>query len=374
MVHKASRLDDLDTSLVRRVLAAAPEDAIDLGLGEPGMGPPVSVRSTLQSFLDEPRGYSPNAGYPELREAVARYLKEPRGADAVCVTVGSQEALFATLMAFIEPGDEVLVPDPGYPAYPAVVRLAGGVAVAYRLPEEKAFTFVPAEVEKRLSPRTRAILVNTPANPSGTILSRQDLEGLAALARDRDLLLVSDEVYREIYFEEPPPSLLDVTPDGVVVGGLSKCAGLTGWRLGWAASSPERIAAINVVHQYIALCAPSPSQLIALDVLGDLAAVELPARRELYRSRRNLMKELVERELDLPYVSPQGAYYMLVKAAADGRSLELSLDLLHRAGVVTIPGVAFGQEAARYLRLSFSADEPTIREAMHRLRRALRPP
>ncbi len=372
-MRRAARLDHVQTSLLRRVVEKAPADAVDLGLGEPGLAPPSSVAETIGSFGDGRFGYSPNAGFRDLREKIAVYLGSPLGPDSVCVTVGSQEALFATLLAFIEPGDEVLVPDPGYPAYPAVARIAGGVPVSYRLPEEGNFAFSVDEVERRLSPRTRAILVNTPANPTGTVLSRGDFEALLALAQARDVLVVSDEVYREIYYGDPPASLLDVSKDGIVVGGLSKSAGLTGWRLGWAAGAPERIAAVTVVHQYAATCAPSPSQRLAIDLLERIDSADFDSRRKVYRARRDLMHGLVSRELGLPARLPQGSYYLLVRAAEDGESLSLALDLLERARVVTIPGVAFGEEASCYLRLSFSAAEDVIREGVSRLRRALSP-
>jgi aspartate/methionine/tyrosine aminotransferase len=368
-MRRARRLEHVEMSLLRRVVSQAPPDAVDLGLGEPGIPPPSSVAATITSFGSGEFGYSPNAGFRVLREAVARYLSSRAGPDSICVTNGSQEALLATFLAFLDPGDEVLIPDPGYPGYPPVVRIAGGVPVAYRLPEARSFAFSPEEVERRLTPRTRAILVNTPANPTGTVLSHRDFEELTALARTRDLLVVSDEVYREIYFGPRPASLLDAAEEGIVVGGLSKCAGLTGWRLGWAAGSPDRIAAITVVHQYAATCAPSPSQRLALELLDDSAAEEFASRREVYRARRDLMRELLSD--DFPCHSPEGSYYLLLKAALDGDSVSLALDLLKRARVVTIPGAAFGDEASRYLRLSFSAREDVIREGISRLRAAL---
>ncbi len=370
-MRRAGRLDGVELSLLRRVPARAPEGAVDLGLGEPGLAPPPQLRPAFDTLGIAPHGYTPNAGLSELRETVAHYLGARSGADSVCVTVGSEEALFASLLAFVDPGDEVLVPDPGYPAYAAVARLAGGLPVSYRLPADKQFAFSLEEIERKVSARTKAVVVNTPSNPTGGVLSREDLVALAKLARSRDLLLVSDEVYREIYFDERPTSLLDVYPEGVVVGGLSKAAGLTGWRLGWAAGSPELIEAITVVHQYVATCAPAPSQRLALELLRNLDPEVFDSRRRVYRCRRDLMNELLKIQSCTPALAPQGAYYMLVEAAPNGDSLALALDLVERAGLITIPGVAFGAEASRYLRLSFSPEESVIREGVKRLGAAL---
>lgn len=371
-VRRAARLDGVDLSLLRRVVSRAPEGAIDLGLGEAGLPPPPSLRPAIEALGSVEHRYTPNAGLPELRETVARYLGAAEGADAVCVTVGSEEALFAALLAFVDPGDEVLVPDPGYPSYPAVARLAGGVPVPYRMPAETGFAFSLDELERRISPRTRAIVVNTPSNPTGGVLTRVDLEGLSAVARSRDLLLVSDEVYREIYFDGRPPSLLDVHPEGIVLGGLSKAAGLTGWRLGWAAGAPERIEAVTTVHQYVATCAPAPSQRLALELLRDLDPEVFHVRRRWYRRRRDVMSALVESELGARAPRPRGGFYMLVEAAPLGDSLAVALDLLERARVITVPGAAFGEEASRHLRLSFSVEERTIREGLRRLGAVLR--
>jgi aminotransferase len=370
-MRKASRLEGVGLSLLRRVVSQAPNDAIDLGLGEPGLAPPSALCPSIDELGNDTHGYTPNAGIHELREMVALYLGAAGGANAVCMTVGSEEALFTTLLAFVDPGDEVLVPDPGYPAYPNVARLAGGVPVVYRLPAETGFDFSLDEIERQLSPRTRAIIVTTPSNPTGGIIPREQLQQLAELARAKDVLLISDEVYREIYFDERPASLLDVCPEGIVVGGLSKSAGLTGWRLGWAAGSQERIEAITVVHQYATTCAPTPSQRLALALLRDLDPSVFEARRRIYRARRDLMSTLVKSEMRVPAVLPGGAYYMLAEAAPRGDSLAVALDLLERTEVLTIPGVAFGEEASRYLRLTFSAEENTIREGVTRLGAAL---
>jgi aspartate/methionine/tyrosine aminotransferase len=367
----SKRLDGVELSLIRRVLSAAPPGAINLGFGEPDLATPPSIVEAARAAIERPRlGYSPNAGLPELREAVARaYGPEGAGPDGVSVTVGAAEALLVAMLSWVDPGDEVLVPDPGYPAYAAIARIAGATPVPYRLPASTGFQLDPGALEAAMSPRTRLLILNTPANPSGRVMDEAALRTVRDLARSRDLLVVSDEVYRDLRFGGRAPSYLDVEDDAVVVGSLSKSASMTGWRVGWVLGPPERIRWMTVTHQYAVTCAPTHSQWAAL------AAFEAPARRALeawvdvLERRRDLLCELVERRLGWRTVRPEGTFYVLVEAAPGGGSLELAMRLLERARVITIPGEAFGREAEGFLRLSFSLPEEDIREAVDRIAR-----
>jgi aspartate/methionine/tyrosine aminotransferase len=369
----AKRLEDIRLSLIRRVLGAAPEGSINLGFGEPDFATPASIVSAARAALETPRlGYTANTGLPALREAVARaYAPAGAGPEWVCVTVGAEEALLVALLTWVDPGDEVLVPDPGYPAYAALVRIAGATPVPYRLPEAGGFRFELSALEEGIGPRARAVVINSPANPSGSVMRREDMARVRELARARELLVVSDEVYRELWLEEPAASFWDEPGDGIVVGSLSKSASMTGWRLGWAIAPPDRIEWMTVTHQYAVTCAPTHSQWAALAAFEDEAKGELSSwRRELSR-RRDLLVSLVEGRLGWRCVVPEGTFYLLAEAAPDGRSLDLAVRLLESGKVVTIPGEAFGDEARRYLRLSFSVSEGEIREAVDRLERAL---
>jgi aspartate/methionine/tyrosine aminotransferase len=206
-------------------MEAAPLGAINLGFGEPTFDTPKAILQAAHRAVDAGRlGYTPTAGIPELRQAIADYSGSELGADSVLVTVGTQEALFATMLAWLDLGDEVLVPDPGFPAYPAIARLAGARPVSYPLSASEGFRFHTESLESRITPRTRALILNSPANPTGGIISREELRKVAELAREQQLLVISDEVYREIYFADRPPSYLDVSSDGVVVSSLSKSA------------------------------------------------------------------------------------------------------------------------------------------------------
>lgn len=372
MRKPASRLDAVGISLIRRVLEAASPDAINLGFGEPTFDTPRSIVLAAHASLDESRlGYTATAGLPTLRSAIAAYSGEFLDAESVLVTVGSQEALFVALMAWVDPGQEVLVPDPGFPAYEAITRLAGATPVAYPLTAATGFRFDAQALEPLVSSRTRAIVLNSPANPTGGIIPAEELRKVEAIAARHDLLVVSDEVYREIYFDARPPSYLDVSDDGIVVSSLSKSASMTGWRLGWAVGSRERLAPVRVVHQYAVTCAPTHSQAAALAAFGEEAKRDAASFRRRLLERRDLLASLVRERLGLTPHVPEGAFYMLVEAAPGGDSVKVAMDLVERAKVIAIPGAAFGEETSRYLRLSFSVGEDTMREGIERLREGL---
>ena len=373
MRKPASRLDGVGISLIRRVLEAAPKDAINLGFGEPNFDTPRAILRAAHESLDEGRlGYTATAGLPELRQAIAEYSGGRLRPDSVLVTVGAQEALFATMVAWLGPGQEVLVPDPGFPAYPAIARLAGASPVPYPLRASDGFQFRAAALESLISARTRALVLNSPANPTGVIISFEELQAVAKLAADHELLVISDEVYREIYFGERPHSYLDVSTDGVVVSSLSKFASMTGWRLGWAVGTPERLEPIRVIHQYAVTCASAPSQKAALAAFGTDAQQEAASFRRELRRRRDLLATLARERLGFSPLIPEATFYMLIEAAPAGDSLRTAMELVEHARVITIPGAAFGEEASRFLRLSFSVEEEEMRDGIERIRGALR--
>jgi aspartate/methionine/tyrosine aminotransferase len=353
-------------------MEAAPLGAINLGFGEPTFDTPKAILQAAHRAVDAGRlGYTPTAGIPELRQAIADYSGSELGADSVLVTVGTQEALFATMLAWLDLGDEVLVPDPGFPAYPAIARLAGARPVSYPLSASEGFRFHTESLESRITPRTRALILNSPANPTGGIISREELRKVAELAREQQLLVISDEVYGEIYFADRPPSYLDVSSDGVVVSSLSKSASMTGWRLGWVAGAAERIEPIRVVHQYAVTCAPTHSQKAALAAFGSDGMRQAETFRGELRKRRDLLGELVEKRLGLRCHIPEATFYTLIEAAPAGDSLRVAMELVKRARVITIPGAAFGKEAGRFLRLSFSGSKEDIRAGIERLANSL---
>jgi aspartate/methionine/tyrosine aminotransferase len=364
----ARRLDGVSLSLIRQVFEKAPPDAINLGLGEPTFATAPEIVDTARTVLGtEPLGYTFNGGILELRELIARRTPGNHTADSVCVTVGANGGLLGSMLASVDTGDEVLVPDPGFPTYEAITSLAGAHPVRYPMSADDGFRFSADTLATSITKKTRAVVINSPSNPTGRIIPESELKELAILADAHDLMVISDEVYHEFHYGEPCPSFFDVSNRGLVVNSLSKTEAMTGWRVGWTVGPPEFIDAITAVNQHSVTCAPTLSQRAALRALGDGAEGRAAGIRADFDRRRRLMLEIIDEQLGLPRVDPEGAFFVLLEAAPSGDSLELALDILDKTNVITIPGVAFGEEASRFLRLSFAANEACISEGLRRL-------
>jgi aspartate aminotransferase len=364
----ARRLDGVSLSLIRQVFEKAPADAINLGLGEPAFATAAVIVDAARTVLDtEQLRYTFNGGIRELRELIAERAPGEHTVDSVCVTVGANGALLGSMLASVDAGDEVLVPNPGFPTYEAITSLAGAHPVRYPMSADDGFCFSAAALETLITGKTRAIVINSPSNPTGRIIPESELESLALLADTHDLVVISDEVYREFHYRVPCPSFLDVSDRGLVINSLSKTEAMTGWRIGWVVGPPEFIGAITAVNQHSVTCAPALSQRAALRALGDGADERAAGTRADFDRRRRLMLDTIDAQLGLPRVEPDGAFFVLLEAAPGGDSLEMTLDILEKTNVITVPGVAFGQEASRFLRLSFAATEVDIVEGLRRL-------
>ena len=364
----ARRLDGVSLSLIRQVFEKAPPNAINLGLGEPAFATAAVIVDAARTVLEtEQLRYTFNGGIPELRTLIAERAPGEHTADSVCVTVGANGGLLGSMLAAVDAGDEVLVPDPGFPTYEAIASLAGAHPVRYPMAADDGFCFSAAALQTLITDKTRAVVINSPSNPTGRIIPESELRSLAALADAHDLMVISDEVYREFHYGVPCPSFLDVSDRGLVVNSLSKTEAMTGWRIGWVVGPPEFIGAITAINQHSVTCAPTLSQRAALRALGDDAAERAAGTRADFDRRRRLMLDTIDDQLGLPRIEPDGAFFVLLDAAPGGDSLEMALDILEKTSVVTIPGVAFGQEASRFLRLSFAATEEDIAEGLRRL-------
>jgi aspartate/methionine/tyrosine aminotransferase len=277
------------------------------------------------------------------------------------VTIGSQEAMFAACLTLLDPGDELLYPDPGYPAYPVVARLVGAVGVPYPLSPDRGFRLDPEDVRSRLSERTRLVLVCSPSNPTGAIHRASDLERLARMLDEHGAAWVSDEIYSAYRYDVPCPSLSTLSPgNGVVVSGLSKDMSMTGWRVGWVAGPPHIVTRIVAAHQYLVTCASTLSQKAALAAFTEQGERERDRLIARFRRRRDLMATELTRVPGIRFDLPEGAFYFFVDVSRHGPCLPLAHRILERTGVVTIPGVAFGSGGEGYLRLSYAAAEEDI--------------
>ncbi|PYS77470.1 MAG: hypothetical protein DMF66_09745, partial [Acidobacteria bacterium] len=271
----ARRLRGIEKSMIRQVFDRARPGSINLGLGEPDLPTPdVIRREAARVVVEEQNGYTTHAGLPSLREHVAAdYSHLKLSPDEVVITAGSQEALYLVLMTLVEEGDEVLIPDPGFVAYPTIVRMAGGTPKFYPLPAARGFDFDAGEFRRQLSPRTKVVVCISPSNPTGRVLARDELDAMAGVLEGTGIYVVSDEIYRELYFtDERPASVSEFRAERtLVIGGLSKSMSMTGWRLGWLGGDADVVKSALVLHGYTTTCASTVSQKAALAAWTDEA-------------------------------------------------------------------------------------------------------
>ena len=360
--------------MIRQLFDRAPPNSINLGLGEPDLPTPnVIRRAATRVIIEEQNGYTSHAGLPALRERVTLdYSQLNVTPEGVIITAGSQEALYLALMTLVDDGDEVLLPDPGFVAYPTIVRMAGGDAIYYRLRAAQNFEFDLELFRESLSSRTKVVIVISPSNPTGRTLSSQQLQALAAALSDTNAFVLSDEIYRDLYYAaERPDSISNYYPRTIVIGGVSKSLSMTGWRLGWLCGDQEFIKSALVLHGYVTTCASTISQKAALQgAWTDEAEHGRQSMRQIFRERRDYLLGLIKKELGLAAVAPDGAFYMMVDTSAYGDSVSVAERFLAK-GVITVPGSAFGKESEGFLRVSFCADKPVLAEGIRRMRLAL---
>ena len=368
-------LRGIEKSMIRKISDRAKPGSISLGLGEPDLPTPeVIVREAVRVIQEERNGYTLQAGIAPLRERIiSDYPHMNLGLDQVIVTVGSQEALYLIMRTMIQDGDEVLIPNPGFIPYSIITRMLGGQAVTYRLPAGNDFGFDAEDFRQKLSPATKIIICISPSNPTGRVLSRNELQAMAEAVAEKapDAYIVSDEIYRELYYTaERPPSISEFYPRTIIINGLSKSMRMTGWRIGWLAGDADVIKAALVLHGYVVTCASSISQKAALAAWTDEAAAARREYRAIFHRRRDHLLNLLRNELDLRCITPEGAFYTMVDVRRFGDEMRVAEAGLEQ-GVVTIPAAAFGDESKGYLRISFCADEERLSEGVRRLGLAL---
>ena len=361
--------------MIRQIFDRAQPGSINLGLGEPDLPTPdVIRREAARVVLEEQNGYTTHAGLATLRERVAADYPPLRLApEQVVITAGSQEALYLALLTLVEEGDEVLLPDPGFVAYPTIVRMAGGTPTTYRMPAANSFGFDAEAFRRALTPRTKVVVCISPSNPTGRALSGADLAAMADALTETNAYVVSDEIYRELHYtDERPASISDFMQErALVISGLSKSMSMTGWRLGWLCGDADVLRSALVLHGYVTTCASTVSQKAALAAWTEEAAEARARHRAIFRARRDHLLERLASELSLRAVRPDGAFYTMVDVSAYGSSMEVAEKFLER-GVITVPGAAFGAEGEGFLRVSFCADEAVISEGVRRMGEALK--
>jgi len=374
-IQSSSFLRGIAKSPIRAITDRAKPGDISFGLGEPDLPTPEVIhREAMRVIQEERNGYTLQAGLPALRERVAaNYPHMNLSADDVIITAGSQEALYLALMTLVDEGDEVLIPDPGFVAYPTITRMARGQPVFYRLPATNNFGFDLETLKIGISARTKVVFCTSPSNPTGRALSRDDLREIANVVAEKapGAYIISDEIYRELYYTtERPASISEFYPRTIVISGLSKSMSMTGWRLGWICGDNDVIKSALVLHGYVTTCASTISQKAGLSAWTREAEEAVNQHRRIFRERRDHLLALIG-AAGLHCIAPVGAFYIMVDVARYGSSIEIAEAML-QAGVVTVPGNAFGREGEGYLRVSFCADLPVLAEGVRRMSAALK--
>lgn len=361
-------------------IAAEMKDCISLGVGEPDFITPQPFGAAgIKSIADGKTQYTSNSGLKELRCAISCYLHDSIDVDyepetEVLVTVGASEAIDLALRALLNPGDEVLVPSPSYVSYAPCVELTGGVAVAIDTKAENMFKLTPEELTEKITPRTKALILPYPNNPTGAIMEKEYLEKIAPVILKHDLIVVSDEIYSELTYGEEPhcsiASLPDMWERTVVINGFSKAFAMTGWRVGYVAAPSDILAIMRKIHQYAIMCAPTAGQYAALEALehsfrNDFA--EVKEMRRQYNERRIYLVNRLN-DMGLKCFEPRGAFYAFPSVKSTGMDGEhFAEKLLFNKKVAVVPGSAFGASGKDFIRISYAYSVEAICKALDKI-------
>ncbi|MCM3004407.1 aminotransferase [Priestia koreensis] len=375
--YLSSTVRQLKPSGIRRFfdLAAGMEGVISLGVGEPDFVTSWAVREA--SILSLEKGYTSytaNAGLLALREEIQKYMKKKFQLDydahnQVIVTVGASQALDIAFRAVIDEGDEVIIVEPSFVSYAPLVTLAGGIPIAVQTTQENGFKLTPEQLEAAITPRTKAILLCSPNNPTGSLLEKEELEALTSIILKHDLLVLSDEIYAELTYDGSFTSIASLSgmkDRTIVISGFSKGFAMTGWRLGYVCGHPDFIEAMLKVHQYAMMCAPTMAQYGAIEALqnGEQDVVDM---RKSYRRRRNYMVQSLN-EMGLDCHVPGGAFYVFPSIRKTGMSSEeFAEQLLLKERVAVVPGNVFGESGEGYVRCSYASSMESLQEAVRRI-------
>ncbi len=356
----SERVKGIDISGIRKMFEGAGPDSINLGLGQPDFDTPRHIKdAAIEAINSGLTGYTMNLGFPELREAICRKFESENhfamSPDEVIVTSGASEALHLALQALVDIGDEVLVPDPGFLSYLTLTKIAGGKAISVPLSEE--MTLTAETVNELITPRTRALILNSPSNPTGAVEGEREIKALSEIAEDRKITIISDEVYEHFIYRGKHASPAQFTDNAITINAVSKTYAMTGWRIGYAAARKEYIEQMLKIHQYIQACANSIAQKAAQ------AALEGPQEcvtemRESFRRRRDILMEGLT-SMEINCVKPEGAFYAFPEIGDE----EAPQKLLKK-GVIVVPGSAFGKNGRGHIRLSYATSEENLRRAL----------
>lgn len=366
MINPANRVKSIQLSQIRKMFEVCSENAINLGIGEPDFDTPPHIRQAVIDALDEGfTHYTFNKGILELREAISKKLNNENNVKAdpesIIVTVGASEALYMCAQALINKGDEVLIPDPGFLAYDAVIKISEGNPIPIPLKMENDFRMSAEDVENLITPKTKAMILNSPSNPTGSVMNRSEIKKISKLAEDNDIFIISDEIYEKITYGTKHHSPGEFTDNAIVINGFSKTYAMTGFRVAYVAAREDILEELLKIHQYNTACASSISQKAAL------AAIEGPQNcvDEMvgeFKRRRDLMVGRLN-EMGGECKLPEGAFYTFPHVQDSQEFVSQALE----NDVVTVSGEAFGKYGSEHVRMSYATSYSEIETAMERL-------
>ena len=362
MINPASRTESIELSQIRKMFEVTNPKAINLGIGEPDFNVPKNIKEAMKRSIDEnDTHYTPNKGYVELREAIVDKFKKDNdiktNADNIMVTVGASEALYLCAQAFIESGDEVILPNPSFLSYEACINLSGGKIVPVDCKMENEFKLKSDDVLEKITKDTKAIMLNSPSNPTGAVMEKEDIKAIADLSMDHDFLIISDEIYEKIIYDKKHYSPATYSDNVITLNGFSKTYAMTGLRIGYLTANENYIEELLKIHQYNIACASTISQRGAYEALTgpqdevDKMVTEFKNRRDLIVSRLNGM--------GYETVNAEGAFYVFPKIE-DKDFVQKAA----KAGVITVPGAAFGSNGEGHVRMSYANSYENIEKAM----------
>lgn len=374
----SKKIMEIEPSGIRRFfdVANTMENVISLGVGEPDFDTPWHIREEGIYSLEKGRTYyTSNAGLLPLREEISKYLGErfglPYGADEILVTVGGSEAIDITFRAMLDPGDEVIIPEPCFVSYLPCVKMADGVPVRISLEEKDQFKLTGKKLKEAITGKTKIVVLPFPNNPTGAIMTAEELQVIADIVKEHDLFVLSDEIYSELSYQGKHVSIAGIpgmAERTVVINGFSKSFAMTGWRLGYAAGPAEIIKQMIKVHQYIIMSSPTTSQYAAIEALQN-GMEDVERMRESYNQRRRfLVKEL--NDMGIPCFEPYGAFYVFPNISCFGMtSEEFATRLLHEQKVAVVPGDAFGRCGEGFLRISYAYSIENLKTALEKIQK-----
>ncbi len=352
--------------------------SINFGIGEPSYPTPPSIKKELARLVDEDSAeYGPVAGLRAFREFVAEHYADKGicfdvGAENAVATCGVTEAVYASVKALVERGDEVLYPDPGFVLYRPAIQMCGGTPVPFALDKENGFDFNLELLERQITRKTKVLILNSPSNPTGRVIRRRVLKGIADISEEKGITIVSDEVYEHIVYSGKHRSISEFTDNAVVCGGISKLFRMAGWRLGWCVAKKPLIDEIIKCHQYSVFRAPTIAQRAAPFALNQKR--EIKRMTAFYRRKRDLMMQRIKKISGIRYAKPEATFFLYADFSGYGDDWKLALRFLD-SGVITVPstgpGMGFGDNGKGFIRLSYALEDNEIREGIRKIKEAL---